>query len=98
MLWRHGDVLIAAIPELPEGGERRQSPVLVTGEATGHAHQIEKLEHAEIWEINGQLYLKVLDATRILHEEHLPITIPAGTYRVWQQREYTPQKIRPVSD
>src|ERR1051326_2774213 len=94
MLWRQGDVLIADIPELPEGGERRQSPVLVTGEATGHAHQVEMLDSAEIWEINGQLYLKVLDATRILHEEHLPITIPPGTYRVWQQREYSPRDIQ----
>jgi len=27
-----------------------------------------------------------------------PITLPAGVYRVWQQREYTPQEIRYIRD
>lgn len=98
MLWRQGDVLIADIPAFPEGGKRRESPVLVTGEATGHAHRVEAPEKAEIWEINGQLYLKVLDPTRIIHDEHLPISIPPGIYRVWQQREYSPREIRTIRD
>ena len=57
-----------------------------------------RLEKAEVWEINGQLYVKVLDATRILHEEHLPISLPPGIYRVWQQREYSPRDIRTIRD
>lgn len=98
MLWRQGDVLIADIPALPESSTRRESPVLVTGEATGHAHRVEAPETAEVWVVNGQLYLKVLDPTRIIHEEHLPITIPPGIYRIWQQREYTPRAIRRIRD
>jgi hypothetical protein len=72
--------------------------VLVYGEATGHAHRVETPERAQVWEIDGQLYLKVLAVTRIVHEEHQPITLEPGTYRVWQQREYTPQEIRRVID
>ena len=30
------------------------------------------------------------DSARIIHQEHAPILLPRGTYRVWQQREYTP--------
>ena len=92
------DVLLADVQEIPEVGERRQSPVLVTGEATGHAHRVEAPEKAEIWEVGGQLYLKVTDATRILHDEHLPVSIPPGIYRVWQQREYSPRDIRTIQD
>jgi hypothetical protein len=98
MLWRHGDVLIETVEAIPEGGQRRLSPVLVEGEATGHAHRIESPEAAEIWAVNGQLYLKVTDPTRLVHEEHQPIALAPGLYHVWQQREYTPQAIRTVRD
>lgn len=99
MLWRHGDVLIAQTPSIPEFATRASSPILVRGEITGHSHRIEDSTTAEVWVArNGELYLKILAATRVIHEEHKPITLPPGNYRVWQQREYTPQKIRPVYD
>jgi hypothetical protein len=94
MLWRHGDVLIETISAIPTGGQRRLSPVLVYGEATGHSHRIETAEAAEIWEVSGQLYLKVTDPTQLIHEEHQPIALAPGLYRVWQQREYAPPTIR----
>jgi len=99
MLWRHGDVLIAQTPSIPGPATRSPSPILVRGEITGHSHRIEDPAMAEVWITrNGELYLHILATTRVIHEEHQPITLPPGTYRVWQQREYTPQKIRPVSD
>jgi hypothetical protein len=99
MLWRHGDVLIAQTDVIPAHATRSMSPVLVRGEVTGHSHRVEKPELAEIWiDRSGGMFLQVLATTRVIHEEHLPITLPPGTYRVWQQREYTPQKVRPVYD
>lgn len=98
MLLRQGDVLIETVDAIPEGAERRESPILVYGEATGHAHRLETLARAEVWEVNGQLYLKVTDPTRLLHDEHLPIELQPGLYRVWQQREYAPGEIRTIRD
>jgi hypothetical protein len=99
MLWRHGDVLIAQTPSIPEPATHFPGSILVRGEATGHSHHIGDPTTAEIWIArNREMYLKVLSSTRILHEEHGPITLPPGNYRVWQQREYTPQKVRPVFD
>ena len=98
MLWRHGDVLIASIPQIPAGTQPRHGTVLVYGEATGHAHRIEDPGTAEILARGNELFLRVLSEARIVHEEHLPITLPAGTYRVWQQREYSPTAIRYVFD
>ncbi len=89
-LWRHGDVLIQAVATLPEGGVRRQGTVLAYGEVTGHSHQVEAPDAAELWWVNNSLYLKVLTPTRIVHEEHKPIPLEPGVYRVWQQREYVP--------
>ena len=99
MLWRHGDVLIAQISSIPKSATRSSSPILVRGEVTGHSHRVEDPEAAEVWITNkGELYLKILAITRLIHEEHHPITLQPGNYHVWQQREYTPQKIRPVYD
>ncbi len=98
MLWRHGDVLIAVIPQIPAAAKPRHSMVLAYGEVTGHSHRIEDPATAEVWELNGQLYLKVIDPARLIHEEHNPITLPPGIYRVWMQREYTPGAIRTVRD
>jgi hypothetical protein len=99
MLWRQGDVLIETIDEVPEAAERRSGPpILAYGEATGHAHRVEVPELAEVWALYSQLYLKVLEPVRIVHDEHGPITLPAGTYRIWQQREYTPEYVRTIRD
>ena len=99
MLWRHGDVLIAATESIPPGAKQRTTPLLVWGELSGHSHRIAQPETAELWESRGSLYLRVLaGAATVVHEEHQPITLPRGVYRVWTQREYAPQEIRTVVD
>ena len=98
-MWRHGDVLIAAVDAIPRQAKQRPGTVLARGEITGHSHRIEDPETVELWDCYGTLYLKVVaDAARVVHQEHSPITLPRGTYKVWQQREYTPQAIRTVGD
>jgi hypothetical protein len=98
-MWRHGDVLIATVEAVPVNARRRSDVILAYGEITGHSHQIEFPATAELWELNGQLYLKVVaDSARVIHEEHQSITLPRGIYCVWKQREYTPEQIRPVYD
>jgi hypothetical protein len=98
-MWRHGDVMIGTIASIPQDARQRTSPILVRGEVTGHSHRIEVPATSEVWEYGGQLYIKVIaDSARIVHEEHHPITLPTGTYRVWQQREYSPAEIRTVVD
>ena len=43
------------------------------------------------------LRVKACGAT-LIHQEHGPIRLPAGEYRVWRQREYSPKEIRIVRD
>src|SRR5262249_3145849 len=93
-LWRHGDVLIEAVPSLPEGGVLRRGSVLANGEVTGTSARVETPDAAEIWWVNPSMYLRVLEPTRIVHEEHRPIPLEPGVYRVWQQREYVPRSQR----
>ena len=99
MLWRHGDVIIAAVKEIPASAKRRPAAVLARGEATGHSHRIKDPEMAEVYDAQGKGYLRITSDTALLiHDEHKPIAIPRGTYRFWQQREYTPQAIRTILD
>src|ERR671929_1433103 len=94
-MWRHGDVLIRAVDSIPANAERRATGVLVRGEMTGHSHRIEVPDTAEVWECNGVLFVRVIAGTaRVVHEEHKPITLPRGLYRVWQQREYAPTALK----
>jgi hypothetical protein len=99
MLFRHGDIIIAAVEEIPTQAKRQVSPILAHGELTGHNHRIEDPETAEILVLGGVTYLRVRALTaRVIHEEHKPITLPQGHYRFWYQREYAPQAIRRVYD
>lgn len=98
-IWRHGDVIIASTEELPEGAKKRNNVVLAYGEITGHSHRIEDASTAETFEHDGMVYLRVTaPKARLVHEEHDTIELPQGVYRVWQQREYSPERIRRVYD
>ncbi len=97
MLYRHGDILLQLVDELPSDARPLATLVLARGEVTGHNHRIQRPESATLWEAKGMLYLQVVaDTATLVHEEHAPITLPHGLYRFWQQREYTPQAIRRV--
>ncbi len=97
-MWRHGDVFIAAIAAIPEQAKKTMGTTLAYGEITGHSHRIETPAHATLLIQGNALFLEVSEPVRIVHEEHHPIMLPPGTYRVWQQREYTPQAIKIVRD
>lgn len=98
-MWRHGDVLIAPAPFIPHDAKPRPNVVLAYGEVTGHSHRVKEHDAADVWEHGGMLFLRVTaDEATIFHEEHKPVVLRRGIYRVWMQREYTPEAIRRIVD
>lgn len=100
MQYRHGDVMIEEIPKLP-GGHKRSLPhrVLAHGEVTGHRHQIREAAGSALYEMPTHLLLEVTDDfVTLVHEEHKPIQLKRGIYKVWRQREYSPEEIRTIRD
>lgn len=103
-MWRQGDVFIMAVEAIPERARRSPLPhgILVHGELTGHSHRLDDPRSAALFAGAhgiGELFLDVpAGGTRIVHDEHGPIELPQGFYRVWRQREYSPQAIRIVQD
>lgn len=85
--------------------------VLAYGEATGHAHaiypeviaedEIRPIDHhlpVKAWEAGAERYIQVLEKTALKHEEHAPIPLDPGIYKVVRQREYDPQQARLMAD
>lgn len=103
-MWRQGDVLIVPVDELPaeliEVPREDGRVVLAHGEATGHAHAIRE-PAARLYDTPDDVVgrMLVLEMPGIVeHEEHDEIRLPAGSYQIIRQREYTPEQVRPVVD
>lgn len=95
-MFRQGDVLITRIARLPEGLNARQSGIILAGEVTGHAHRLAQGRVLE--DAHGALFLEVPQRTQVVHEEHRPLPLEPGSYRITRQREYTPEAIREIED
>lgn len=98
-LFRHGDVLIQGIEAIPGAPERLPHAILAHGETTGHCHRLDRPAEADLYLGPEGMFLRVRgEGVSVVHEEHAPIHLPPGAYRVWRQREYAPDEIRIVRD
>lgn len=101
---RQGDVFIMAVDAIPEGLQTVDRDngrvVLAYGEVTGHAHALfdEGVMLMERPGDDNERFMTVEKASQLVHEEHSTIEIPAGTYKVIRQREYTEEGFRQVAD
>ena len=100
---RQGDVALIAIGEIPADAESmerdaRGRVVLAYGEVTGHAHALSEPGVQMLRAANSEVFLRVTEPALLRHEEHSPIAVPSGSYRVIRQREYAPDVIRTVAD
>ena len=90
---RQGDVLLVPVDEIPTES-RRQSRrgrlVLAEGEATGHAHAILERDAETFTTSDGSRFLLTKSRAQLIHEEHAPLQVAPGAYRVIVQREYVP--------
>ena len=113
MIYRQGDVLIelvkaakptAEIPRDPDG-----STVLARGEVTGHRHRFTGDSGVLMFRDDGlardlapELYVGHMivpaGGAALRHEEHNDVDLPAGTYRIRRQREWTSEQFRVVAD
>jgi len=100
MQYRHGDVMLELIDANPEGSNRKLShATLAFGEITGHSHAIKQISNVSLYDYGDFLCLDVhADSVSLVHEEHDTIELPKGKYKVWRQREYSPEEIRIIQD
>jgi hypothetical protein len=89
VLYRHGDVLLRSIIELPKGLKVLSKPVVAEGTVTGHTHRFKESKVRVYKSKDNKLYVvNTLKIANLIHEEHNTIKIPKGIYEVIEQREY----------
>jgi hypothetical protein len=107
-----GDLLIEHVRDMPPSGiivspDSDGAIVLAEGEATGHRHAI--FDRVTMFrddslasDIPTGLYVGHVrvhgPSARIEHDEHAPLALSPGTYRVRRQRELEPKDARIVAD
>ncbi len=100
--FRQGDCFLEAVKEIPSDAKSAKSRdgryVLLDGEATGHHHSVAVCDDVEMFERNGELFLRIGKETPLEHQEHATIPLPPGNYRMTRQREYWDEEIRYVQD
>lgn len=98
--YRHGEILLLKISELPTGLKVSNTNIIMTG-SHGNDHSID----------TGKLYFKedgftfgylVAKNTNLLHPEHKEKSgkcpIKDGIYQLIKQQEFTPEGLIPVID
>lgn len=88
-IWfQQGDVTMQPA-RIPTGARKDAGRVLAQGEVTGHAHRLTEASDGLLVEVAGQLYLSVgVGGATITHEEHKPVELPQGEYRIGRVQEY----------
>lgn len=92
-LYRHGDVLLERIEAIPdahfsEKTNDEKAGIVQRGESTGHAHVIEDMTGVELFSSWRERFLRAEKEFTLKHEEHKPLTLPAGTYRIRIAQEF----------
>lgn len=111
-IFAQGDLLIERVPDVAPSGTIEENMegaalVLAEGEESGHRHAIRERvtmfrDDSLARDIPEGLYVGHvrigLPYARVTHEEHAPLTLPRGTYRVRRQRELGPRDVRVLAD
>lgn len=104
-LIQQGDVLFFRVDAIPAGMKEKKPiiPGMTTfaeGETTGHHHSC-VTDGVELYEdAAGVLWCHVEKDAVVTHQEHKPVTLSPGNYRIGIVREYDPfeNEIRSVRD
>lgn len=104
---RHGEVILKQINELPKGAmlEKKTSKHIVAHSETGHHHVLESIDEYEVYNWNGETYIRLGSVGTLFHEKsgpdvHAPHKITPAVYKIVIKREfdYFSKKLREVRD
>lgn len=96
---RQGDVWFERVDGVPPAAKKAKGGTLALGEATGHHHSIVMGEYQRYEMPDGMQFVHVESPHAIVsHQEHAPVVLLAGTYKVPIQQEYVEGAFRNVLD
>ena len=80
---QHGDLLLEAVDQLPKDAKRieiQNGYVIERGEGV-HTHIFPDVQGIEVYEKDGQIFVRVNKQTELDHEEHGRQIVKPGIYR-----------------
>lgn len=92
-IYRHGDVDIIQVTELPQGLKEANTLTLAYGEVTGHHHSFTVADKPNLTvyeDEQGNKWIDVREPSALTHQEHKTLTIKKGFYQVKIEREFNP--------
>lgn len=99
---QHGDLLLQEISSIPDGATRIEltGPYVIERGEGIHTHVLTDIEGIEVYEKDGDTYVKVLRDPKITHEEHGYQPIKPGIYKKSIERvyDYETEETRKVID
>lgn len=78
--YQQGDVLLFKVNKIPANLKERKDQTVAFGEVTGHSHRMKG--KAKVFNKNKDTFVDVSEPSNIEHEEHKPIKIPKGKYKI----------------
>ncbi len=102
--WRQGDIFFVKLAEEQNLGDApvQKNGVIARGEQTGHAHRVAASSLAAgavLYLLGREMYLRApAEGAVVVHDEHQPIQLPAGSYAVVNQQEFDGLRWRQVLD
>lgn len=100
--YRQGDVLLHPIQSIPKSAQQQPLKgdiILAVGEATGHDHRIKSPRNRIRQYLDGPvMYLEVIEAVALTHQEHGDIVLEPGNYERRIQTETWLDEVRQVRD
>ena len=95
LYFRQGDILFEKIDEVDKSKQVLDTKTVALGEITGHSHSFNKqsqilLSKKADEDIPTQLVVLDEGGAQLTHQEHLPINIPQGVYRIRREQSYNP--------
>ena len=104
-----GDVPLTKVDSLPKGLEKVAPQgdrfILREGEATGHKHSVPTKNATLYIDEHGEMFYEVKDQMElehdsITHQEHKPVILDPGIYKVGHVKEYDPftERMRELRD
>lgn len=90
-IYRHGDLLIREVDNIPTKAKKVSSGKLnklALGEVTGHSHKLETIQVVDVFELDGVKYFNTPVEAILSHEEHNTLKLAPSTYTVLTEREY----------
>lgn len=99
---QHGDLLMVAVDAIPKGAKRldvQPGFIIERGEGV-HTHIFPDVSGIEVFEKDGETYVRVNKKTQLDHEEHGKQTVKPGIYKKRIERvfDYNEMEARKVVD